>query len=386
MANGYIRKRERKGRTVYVAAIDLGKDAVTGRRIERAETFPTKREARAALVRWQAEVEQGAYVHRSTRTVGDLFRYWLDTHVDGVKRETTADRYHSTVEKHLMPALGAIQLQKLTPPQVQQFYAAKRAQGLGDRELVNCHQRLSQALKVAVRLGLVARNVCDAVTPPRYEHAPKATWSRDELARFLDAAQSSSYGPIWLMFALSGMRRSEVLGLRWQDINAADGTMNVSQTYVAIHAKMVVSAPKTRAGRRIITLEPVLLDALRDHRLRQAEHKLSLGSAYCDHGLVFASEAGTPIQARNLYRQYEALVKQAGVPRIGIHGIRHTVATLAIASGQDIRTLADLLGHAKTSITTDIYAHVLPHRKRELTKAISDIVLKGGEQPTSAHG
>ncbi len=187
--------------------------------------------------------------------------------------------------------------------------------------------------------------------------------------------RASGYGPIWLLLALTGMRRGEALGLRWQDVDFGEGTMNVSQTYVSISARMRISTPKTRAGRRVITLEPTLLDALREHRARQNERRLALGEVWRDHGLVFASEVGTPIQGRNLLREYATLVRKAGVPDISIHGIRHTVATLAIGAGQDIRTLADLLGHSKTSVTTDIYAHVLPHRKRELTQALSHIIL-----------
>ncbi len=374
MASGYIRKRERKSGTVYVASIERGKDARTGKRVERSETFATKREARAALARWQHDIAQGTYVDRTTWTVRDLLSYWLETHVDGIKRETTCERYHNTVDLHLIPALGAIPLQKLTPAQVQQFYTDKRTEGMGARSLVFCHQRLSQALKMAVRLGLVARNACDAVTPPAYERAPKATWTRQELARFLHVAQDSHYGPIWLLLALTGMRRGEALGLRWQDIDFDAATMNVAQTSVVVDNAMRVSFPKTRAGRRVITLEPILVEALREHRVRQHERRLALGSVWQDFDLVFPSEIGSPILARNLYRQYAAIVKKAGVPHISIHGIRHTVATLAISSGQDIRTVADLLGHSRTSITSDIYAHVLPHRKRELTKAISQMV------------
>ncbi len=384
MAGAYIRKRERKDGVVYVASVDLGKDPITGKRRERSETFPTRREARAALARWQTEIERGAFVDRSTQTVGELLRYWLETHVAHNCRETTALRYRNTVEQHLIPGLGNVPLQKLTPAQVQTFYADKLSAGAGQRSVVFCHQRLRQAFDMALRLGLVSRNVCDAVTPPRYERKPKSTWNREELGRFLEVAQASHYGPIWLLLALTGMRRGEALGLRWQDIDFEHGTMNVCQTYVSLSTKMSLSTPKTRAGRRVITLEPVVIDALRAHRVGQNERRLALGDVWRDHGLVFASEVGTPIMARNLYRQYGELVKRAGTPHIGIQGIRHTVASLAIGAGQDIRTLSDLLGHSRTSITTDIYAHVLPHRRRELTRAISQIVFGADDVRTNA--
>ena len=142
---------------------------------------------------------------------------------------------------------------------------------------------------------------------------------------------------------------------------------------------MVPSVPNTRAGRRVITREPSLLAELRAHRVKQNERRLALGEVWRDHGLVFTTEVGTPISGYNLLRQCETLARKAGAPYITIHGIHHTVATLAIAMGQDIRTLADLLGHSRTSITTDTYAHVMPHRTRELTRAISTIVLGEAE-------
>ncbi len=214
MAGAYIRKRERKDGVVYMASVDLGKDPITGKRRERSETFATRREARAALARWQTEIDTGAYVGRSTQTVGDLLRYWMETHVAHNCRETTALRYHQTVYLHLIPGLGNVPLQKLTPAQVQTFYADQLSAGVGQRSVVFCHQRLRQALDTALRLGLVARNVCDAVIPPRYEYEPKQTWSREELGRFLAVARASGYGPIWLSLALTGMRRGEALGLR----------------------------------------------------------------------------------------------------------------------------------------------------------------------------
>lgn len=171
MASAYIRKRQRKDGVVYVASVNLGKDPLSGKRRERSETFRTKREAKAALARWETEIDKGTFVDRSSQTVGDLLRYWMDTEVIHNPREATILRYRNTVDKHLIPGLGAVPLQKLTPAQVQRFYADKLAGGAGQRSVVFCHQRLHQALDMALRLGLVARNVCDAVAPPKYERA-----------------------------------------------------------------------------------------------------------------------------------------------------------------------------------------------------------------------
>jgi integrase len=170
------------------------------------------------------------------------------------------------------------------------------------------------------------------------------------------------------------MRRGEALGLRWSDIDWSGKCLVISQAVVMVAGKCTFSQPKSRK-RRTIPLTAEMLQALCEHRVRQNERRLALGDIWRDHGLVFPSAVGTPVNACNLAPEYRKLAGRAGVPYIPIHGIRHTVATLAIASGQDIRTVSDLLGHARTSITTDIYSHVLPHRKVELAQAISSLVL-----------
>jgi integrase len=215
--------------------------------------------------------------------------------------------------------------------------------------------------------------VTDVVEPPRYQPKLKRFWTAQQMGRFLQEARTSHYGPIWLLFAHTAVRRGEALGLRWSDIDWEGKRLVLSQTMVMVEGKRTFSETKDREL-RTIPLDPELLQALREHRVRQNEQRLKLGEAWQDHGLVFPTEVGTPVNARNLYREYDALCQKAGVPDISIHGIRHSAATLAIASGQDIRTVADLLGHARTSTTSDIYAHALPHRKVELVHALAALL------------
>jgi integrase len=224
------------------------------------------------------------------------------------------------------------------------------------------------------------------VTRPRYTPKVKQVWSQEQLARFLREAQryeQGIYGAIWLLIALTGMRRGEALGLRWSDVDLEAGTLYISQTRVARGAQMEVSDPKTQSGRRVLYLDPFLINALRHHRVRQNERRLLVGPIWRDNDLVFSSEAGTPIHGNNLGVQYKRVCARAEVPHITIHGIRHTVATLSIASGDDIRTVADQLGHSRTSITVDVYSHVIPRRKRELARNIARLVL-GGDEPLAS--
>lgn len=369
MASGYIRKDG----VVYLASVDLGKDPLTGKRRERSETFPTRREARAAIARWQTEIDQGTFVDRSAQTVADLLRYWMETYVKHNRSENTYVNYHYQVDGHLMPALGYIQVQKLTAAQVQQFYADSLESGVGRRTVELCHLCLHRALDMAVQLGIVGKNVTDAVQPPKALLVERNAWTREQTRRFLAVARDSHYGPIWLLMATTGMRRGEVLGLRWASVDLDAGVVDIRRALVAINGRMKETGPKG-GKRRTIPLSAEMVDHLRAHKARQGKRRADLGNVWVDNDLVFTSEVGTPINARNLDREFKRFIAQVGVPEIPIHSVRHTVGTLLVASGEDVRTVADVLGH-DPRVLLRTYAHVVAHRKAEVVNTISGLVL-----------
>jgi len=237
-----------------------------------------------------------------------------------------------------------------------------------------CHQQLSTALKQAVRLGLVSRNVCDLVTPPRVPSREMATWDGVQARRFLAVAGQSTYGPIWIVALATGLRRGELLGLRWQDVDVERRTLSVRQTVGLVGTTIVAGQPKTRSGRRTIPVPMDVIEVLREHRRRQNERRLVLGPIWQDHDLVFAAANGTPINPNNLKRDYTRLVTLADVPCIRIHGVRHTHATLALQQGANIKAVSQRLGHARTSITMDIYAHVLPEQAQDVSEKVGSVL------------
>jgi len=176
MARGSIRKHERESGVRYEVVVDFGPDPVTGRRRQRTRSFRTKKEAQTAMTAWLTEIDKGTAVNRSARTVGELMRYWLDTHARPRLRAKTVFDYEHTINKHIIPDLGAISVQKLTPERLQTFYADKLAAGGGVRTIRLCHLHISQALKQAVTLGLVARNVASLVTQPQEPPKEMHVW------------------------------------------------------------------------------------------------------------------------------------------------------------------------------------------------------------------
>lgn len=382
MASGTVRKRNLDGKMTYEAVIELGVDPVTGKRKRTTRIFRTKKEAQVWLTSTQNEVDKGTFVEQSRQVVAELLRYWLETYAKHRVRPTTYEGYSGTVNIHLIPGLGSIPVQKLTPGHLQQFYADKLARGAGPRVVQLCHLRMRQALAMAMTLGIVARNVADAVPAPKVPRPELMVWTPQEAQQFSEVARGSHYGPIWLVLAATGMRRGEALGLRWQDVDWVNDVLRIRQQVVMVHGSPQVQQPKSRS--RAVPVDQWLIDELSAHKANQDERRQRLGSAWREHGLVFASSVGTPVSARNLDREYKRLLHQAGVPPIRIHDIRHTVATVAIAAGLNPKAVSEHLGHAKTATTLDIYTKVMAEQRIEVARSIGAAMIK--KNVTPPHG
>lgn len=371
MVRGSIREHLRKDGVHYEVVVDLGVDPVTNKRRQRTRSFHSKREAKRALTAWMAEIDKGTAVDRSRQTVAELLRYWLDTYAQHHVRAVTLEGYTHTINYHIIPSLGAVPVQKLTPDQLQSFYSAK-LNSCGPRTVQLCHMRIKQALGMAVRLDLVARNVADVVTPPRVPRKEMTVWDEVQARCFLDAASHSSYGPIWITFLASGARRGEVLGLKWQDIDFDEHTMSFRQAIGLLKGVPTIGLLKSKSAKRTVAVPTNIIEALRAHKVQQNERRLALGVAWEDHALVFPAANGKPLNPNNIVRDYNRWVVAAGVPRIRIHDLRHTQISILLASGVDINLVAEIAGHNKPSFTLDRYGHVLHRKRREGADKIGD--------------
>jgi integrase len=366
---GSIKKYEGKRGVTWTFVIDVGRDA-GGKRIQKwRRGFPTKKAAEAAM---QLELHQrrsGTYAEKSTETVGELLDRWLETVIRHKVKPTTLEDYAFTVRKHLRPALGSIPVQALTPATVQSFYSDRLDAGIGARTVQLCHGRLSQALSLALREGIVTRNVCTATDPPTPRPRPGEVWTAEEARSVIAASTTDLYAPLWLLALGTGLRRGELLGLRWQDLDLARPTLSVRQAVVLLNNAPSIQTPKTPAARRTIKLSGDLVDALTSHRVAQVERRLAAGS-WSAEDLIFCTGEGGPVNPNSLYDRFDAIVARAGVRRIPLHGMRHTHATLLLAAGTPIKAVSERLGHSKTSITLDTYAHALPDMQDRAVDAI----------------
>lgn len=373
---GSIQKRTGKQGTAYRVRVEYTADPTTGERRQRSKTFATRREAESALSQWGAELARGTAMEPTKTTVGDLLHLWLESVAKHNVRPTTLEDYEATIRVHIIPAIGDVPTQRLTAARVQAFYGAKLDAGASPRVVQLCHLRLSQALKQGVAWGIVPVNVCASVKPPRVTAKRSETWSPDEARTFLATAQDDGLSPLWLLALSTGLRRGELLGLRWRDLDLDGRTLSVRQCVNVHKGGPILEAPKTAAARRLVRLPEEAVAALRDHRRRQVEHRLALGELWHDHDLVFCTAEGKPIHPSNVDRSYVRLVRRAGVPRIRFHDLRHTHATWLLAAGQPVKVVSERLGHARVSITLDTYAHVLPDMQEGAVVALGSVLFE----------
>jgi integrase len=358
--------------------------------------FRTRREAQAALNEAKAALRAGTFIEPSRMTLGAfLTDQWLPT-VRAAVRPTTWTTYRIYAEAHILAALGNVPLQTLTAAHLNRLYADLAQHGRRDgrgglkpKSVRHVHVLLHKALSDAVRWGLVARNVADAADPPRVPRREQAVWSAEELPGFLGATCEDRLAPMWLLFATTGMRRSELLGLPWRavDLEARPGRLAVVQTVVVVDKRPVVVADaKTATSRRKLALDPYTVAALKAHRVRQLEERLAWGPAWTETGLVFTREDGQVLHPEHVSKRFARLVREAGLPPITLHGVHHSYATAALAAGEPLKVVSARLGHASTSITANLYQHVLPSMDERTANAVANLILGNREEDDQSAG
>lgn len=353
--------------------------------------FKTKKAAETELNDALGAVQQGVYIFAPDVTLADFMRdEWLPA-IRATVRPTTYRSYEMHLDRHIEPYLGTIPLRKLTGGRINGLYAdlqtrgrAKKDpkdedKGLSPATVRRVHAVLHRALRDAVRWNRLIRNPVDAADPPKQGRAADAAelkvWSAKELRTFLEAVREDRLYALWLTFATTGMRRGEVLGLRWQDVDLRAGRLSVSQTRVAVGYSVGVSEPKTRRGRRSVALDPGTVRDLRRWRRRQREERLEWGAAWTDTGYVFTREDGQPIHPDRVSKIFETEQARLKLPRLRLHDLRHTHATLALAAGIHPKIVSERLGHANISITLDTYSHVVPALEEEAASTIAALVI-----------
>lgn len=353
----------------WYLVVDIGVGA--DREQTRRRGFPSQKAAQAELTRILGSLEQRTYVAPQRQTLADfLTQTWLPA-VEHTIKPGTFESYRRNVRLHIAGRpIGRRLLQEVDPTQLNALYGALLAgddahRALSPRSVAYIAAILHRAFRDAVRWQAVVRNPADAADPPRAARRNDlATWSGAQLHTFLDSVDEDRLRVCWWLLATTGMRRGEVLGLRWADVDLDAGTLRVVRTLITTDVQrkgspgMAWGTPKTAKGRRIVALDAATVAAIRLHRTRQLEERLRFGEGYDDQDLVVCAADGTPIHPKTISYQFGKAARAAGLPRIRLHDLRHTHATLALKAGVHPRIVQERLGHANVSITLDTYSHV----------------------------
>lgn len=381
MRGSVVQKPKKTGR--WYVVLDLGSDA-SGQRQQRWHAgYRTKREAERGLTALLSAQDSGTYVTPQRITVGEyLTDRWLPAIEDTV-RPTTFDGYRRIVRLYVVPSLGRVPLQALTPDQLSTLYRQLRASGglngkaLTPATVVRVHAAAHRAFRDAVNWGYVLRNPATAAMKPKQRSAGSLemrTWSAAELRSFLEYLREDRLYAAWRLAATTGMRRGEVLGLRWCDVDLGAGRVAVRQTITEAGSKLVFGEPKTGRGKRNIALDAETVAALRAWRKLQAEERLAWGAAWQDTGMVFTREDGSMIRPDTWSFWFQRHLRISGLPRIRFHDLRHTHASLALQAGVPAKVVSERLGHATVAFTLDVYSHTIPAMHEEAAELVAALL------------
>jgi integrase len=331
----------------------------------------TRKEADEILVELKTAKLSGTLTDSEGLTVIAYLERWLGAKARDI-RPSTLLSYRSTVRLYIAPHIGKIRLERLRPLDLERMVSGLLESGQSERVGAYALRVAKMALRRAVHWQLVARNVAEAVRPPRVPKKEMGVWTGTEVKTFLETTATHRLHALFVLALMTGMRRGELLGLRWEDLNLETARLSVRHGLVETEGKLVLAEPKTAYSRRTVPLAPGVIKVLEAHRTMQALERAN-NSDWKDQRFVFASEVGTATHPRNLERVFFAQIKHSGLKRIRFHDLRHTAASLMIAKGVSPKLVSRVLGHASVAFTLQVYVHVFEEQETGVTLDLEDL-------------
>jgi integrase len=378
---GHIIKRYKDS---YTIVLNLGRDPATGKRKQQwISVKGNKKEAEKRLAELLHLLDTGMFMKPAKTTFAEYIDRWLADYRTRLSPRGY-ERYAGIIKKHIIPCLGNISLTQLKPEHLQQHYTLWQKNGLSSRTVRYHHAVLHVALETAVKWGLLVRNPADAVDPPRARHNEMKTWGEYEINRFVETAKNNRYYALFYTALFTGMRRSELLGLRWSDIDFI-----MSQIYVrrGLHhlkdGSYIYTEPKSATSRRTIALSPSAILVLRDHYTKRKLECMGLGIKFTEDDLVFCTVDGAPIRPNTVTRAWTTLATKAGLKIIRLHDARHTHASVMLKQGIHPKVVQERLGHSSIQMTLDTYSHVAPGIQAAAANRFDEVITNKGADRTA---
>lgn len=370
MRNG-IRKRAKGSYEVFIS---LGKDPTTGKYNYHWQTVKgTKKDAERQRTELQHQLDSGTFIKPSKTTFAEYLEKWLKDYAKPNISPRGYERYTGIIKKYFIPEMGDLALTQLRPEHIQRHVRTIREQGLKPETIKFHHAVIHKALQTAVKWGLLYRNAADGVDVPRNGHTEMQTWDDFEVRQFLDTAKNSVYFCLFHTALFTGMRRSELLGLKWEDVEIQTISVRRSLHHLK-DGSYIFTQPKSEKSRRTIALSPSSVLVLAEHKERQQAIRTMLGETLGKDDLVFSTPQGAPLRPNTITRAWGIVADKAGVKPIRLHDARHTHASLMLKQGIHPKIVQERLGHATISMTLDIYSHVAPGLQEAAARSFDALV------------
>ena len=374
-ANGEGNLRKRKdGR--WEGRYTAAHDPETGKAIYRNVLGRTQAEARAKLKQAIEEAKIVDQTKAKKYAVGEWMDVWFENYAKVKVRPSSHQTYRGYIDNHIKPNIGKIPLSKLTSLELQKFYkkllsngrverieSKKQSKGLSPKTVRNLHQIIASAMKLAKEQKLIATDPTDGCALPKVEHKEMKTLPVEQLASFLREAKDSGVFELYYVELATGLRRGELLGLKWEDLDLDRGDLRVRRQIARINGEVVEAPPKTKNAYRTLPLAKDTIDVL-------DQQKKKVGSS----PWVFPGPTGGPMSPDSVLHMLHRVLKRAGLPGVRFHDLRHTFATLALQNGVDVKTVSGMLGHYSAGFTPDTYAHVTTSAQRQAAKAMEHVL------------
>ena len=346
----------------------------------------TKQACLEWLRKMQYKLDGGLKIGGDRILLEEYLQEWMES-VQLTLRPKTHHQYGRNIQLHIIPHIGKMTLKALSQRSLERFYADLSRDGCGAYTIGYVHRILHRALGKAVLYGYIAANPATGISLPRQQAKEMLVLDADQIGRLLTAASTNRLESLFHLAAVTGMRQAELMALKWVDVHWSTGLLHVHRQLSRVpHQGWSFTEPKTRAGRRMVPIGPGAIEALRRQKARQTIERAAAGKKWQDHDLVFATTTGTPMDAQNLRKVFVAILREAGLPEVRFHDLRHSAASLMLNHGVPVLVVSKILGHANPSITMNVYAHLYSESVGIAGQLMDELVtpLRGEFAPASA--
>jgi integrase len=357
----------------WIGAVTLGYGA-NGKQRRKVVSAKTRAEVVQKLKTLQRQIDDGLPAPDTALTVSQLLTRWYEDVLRHQVSMSAAGNYKSVADHHIVPSLGRKKIVNLTASDVDRLLSEKLDSGLSPSTVRRIRAVLSQALSQGIRWGIVVRNVAALSHSPKIPRREGRTLTPEQARALLDSLRGHRNEALYALMLSTGLRRGEALGLQWKDFNPKTGILIVRRSLKREGGELITSDTKTSKSRRAVNVPPPVITALKAHKARQAGERLAIGKAWLNTGFIFTTSIGTPIDPRNLNREFRSVCNDAGLGNWHPHELRHSAASLMLAQGVKLQVVSDVLGHASIRMTADVYGHILAPDREAAADAMGAIL------------